>query len=84
MSKCSTVISFDYDVDLLSKWRTVIMEHQDPKHNEWVLEHLDLNAMTIDQMPFKIQKAFNENISRLKKIRSYKSSRFQNGLPLLS
>ena len=54
MSKCSTVISFDYDVDLLSKWRTVIMEHQDPKHNEWVLEHLDLNAMTIDQMPFKI------------------------------
>jgi|TARA_B110000208_G_scaffold140125_1_gene169039 small subunit ribosomal protein S13 len=30
----------------------------------------------------QFQKAFNENISRLQKIRSYKSSRFQNGLPL--
>lgn len=54
MNQCSTVISFDYDVELLSKWRTVIMEHQDPKHNGWVLEHLNLDAMTIDQMPFKI------------------------------
>jgi len=30
----------------------------------------------------QFQKSFNNNISRLQKIRSYKSSRFQNGLPL--
>ena len=54
MSKYSTVISFDYDVDVLCKWRQTIMEHQDPKHGEWILEHLDLDSMTIDQMPFKI------------------------------
>ena len=44
MSKYSTVISFDYDVDVLCKWRQTIMEHQDPKHGEWILEHLDLSS----------------------------------------
>ena len=54
MLNYSTVFKLDYDVDSLLKWRTVIMEHQDPKHSEWILEHLDLDSITIDQMPFKI------------------------------
>lgn len=65
MMNYSTVFKLDYDADSLLKWRDSIMMHTDAKHNKWVLEHIDLNAMTIDQMPFRIMPdALHEEVSQ--------------------